>query len=68
MRRYWYRRNLIRVLVLTIYVGGSWSLKEESRAGQEREASEAASEELTITGGLPVGTGVQAQSDLYRAS
>ena len=51
MRRYWYRRILIMVLVFTISVGGSWYLIEESRAGLEREASAAASEELLIPGG-----------------
>ena len=55
MRRYWYRRILIMVLVFTISVGGSWYLIEESRAGLEREASAAASEELLIPGGMPVG-------------
>ena len=55
MRRYWYRRILIMILVFTISVGGSWYLIEENRAGLEREASADASGELLIPGGMPVG-------------
>ena len=64
MRRYWYRRILIMILVFTISVGGSWYLIEESRASLEKEVNADTSDELLIPGGMPVGIYLETEGAL----
>ena len=55
MRRYWYRRILIMILLFTVSVGGSWYLIERNRAVLTCEAGAEADSTLLIPGGMPVG-------------
>ena len=56
MRRYWYRRILIMILVFTIAVGGSYYLIEakESSINQKVNAG-TTNDTMVIPGGMPVG-------------
>ena len=56
MKKYWYRRILIMVLVFFTSVGGSYLLIEQKKSVMKYEVSAQASEEnLVIPGGMPVG-------------
>lgn len=55
MRKFWYRRILIMVLILTVSVGGSYFLLEAQKNKLEQEVSAGASGELVIPGGMPIG-------------
>lgn len=64
MRRYWYRRILIMVLVFAIAAGGSWYLIESERARLEAEVNADTSDELLIPGGMPVGIYLETEGAL----
>lgn len=52
MRKYWYRRILIMILIFTIAIGTGMLIQE----GEKRETSvESLSDDLLIPGGMPVG-------------
>lgn len=56
MRKYWYRRILIMIVVFTVAVGGSYVLIEVQQNRMRQEVSAATSSEtLVIPGGMPVG-------------
>ncbi len=55
MRRYWYRRLLIIVLVFTVSVGGSYYLIQNCEKDMNQEVNAAASGEMVIPGGMPIG-------------
>ena len=56
MKKYWYRRILIMVLVFFVSVGGSYLLIEQKKDSMKREVSAQTSEEnLVLPGGMPVG-------------
>ena len=56
MRRYWYRRILIMILIFTIAVGGSYYFIEASEYFMNQEVSAATSDKtMVIPGGMPVG-------------
>ena len=56
MRRYWYRRILIMILVFTIAVGGSYYFIEARANNLNQEVSAATSDKImVIPGGMPIG-------------
>lgn len=56
MRRYWYRRILIMILIFTIAVGGSYYLIEARENSINKEVSATTSDKtMVIPGGMPVG-------------
>lgn len=64
MRKYWYRRILIMILVFTVSVDGSYYLIEENQAALEKEVNADTSEELLIPGGMPVGLYLETEGAL----
>lgn len=55
MRKFWYRRILIMILVLSVSVGGSYCLLQLQQSNLEREVAAEPSETMVIPGGMPVG-------------
>lgn len=55
MRRYWYRRILIMILVFTVSVGGSYYLIKNRQDNFNQEVSANTSTEMVIPGGMPIG-------------
>lgn len=55
MRRYWYRRILIMILVFTVSVGGSYYLIEKNQENLNKEVSAESSSDMVIPGGMPIG-------------
>ena len=56
MRRYWYRRILIMIVIFTIAVGGSYYFIEAKESLIKQEVSASASDKtMVIPGGMPVG-------------
>ena len=56
MRRYWYRRILIMVLVFTVSVGGGYCIIDSKKKMFRQEVSAGTSEEtMVIPGGMPIG-------------
>ena len=56
MRRYWYRRILIMILIFTIAVGGSYYIIEARESSINQEVSAKTSDKtMVIPGGMPVG-------------
>lgn len=55
MRKYWYRRILIMVLVFAVSVGGGYYLIEKNQRQLNEEVNADTSEELLIPGGMPIG-------------
>lgn len=56
MRRYWYRRILIMVLVFSIAVGGGYYLIDSKKQMFRQEVSASTSDEtMVIPGGMPIG-------------
>lgn len=55
MRKFWYRRILIMILVLSVSVGGSYCLLQLQQSSLEREVAAEPSETMVIPGGMPVG-------------
>lgn len=56
MRRYWYRRILIMVVVFSISVGGGYCLIDSKKKMFRQEVSAGTSEEtMVIPGGMPIG-------------
>ena len=56
MRRYWYRRILIMILIFTIAVGGSYYFIEAKENSIKQEVSVSTSDKtMVIPGGMPVG-------------
>lgn len=56
MRRYWYRRILIMVVVFCIAVGGGYYLIDSKRQMFRQEVSASTSDEtMVIPGGMPIG-------------
>lgn len=56
MRRYWYRRILMMILVFTLAVGGSYYMIENEKAGMRHEVSAGTADDtMVIPGGMPVG-------------
>lgn len=56
MRRYWYRRILIMVVVFSIAVGGGYCLIDSKKKMFRQEVSAGTSEEtMVIPGGMPIG-------------
>lgn len=55
MRRFWYRRILMMILVLSVSVGGSYFLLEIQQSKLEKAVSANTSGDMVIPGGMPVG-------------
>lgn len=55
MRKFWYRRILMMILVLSVSVGGSYFLLENQKNKLEREVSAGTSGNMVIPGGMPIG-------------
>ena len=55
MRKYWYRRILIMIVVFTIAVGGSYYYIELINSHLKEEVSVKSMETMVIPGGMPVG-------------
>lgn len=55
MRRFWYRRILMMILVLSVSVGGSYFLLEVQQSKLEKAVSANTSGDMVIPGGMPVG-------------
>ena len=56
MRRYWYRRILIMILIFTVTVGGSYYIIEARETSINQEVSAKTSDKtMVIPGGMPVG-------------
>lgn len=55
MRRFWYRRILMMILVLSVSVGGSYFLLEIQQNKLEKAVSANTSGDMVIPGGMPVG-------------
>lgn len=55
MRRYWYRRILIMILVFTVSVGGGHYLIQSNQEALNQEVNADTSEKLLIPGGMPIG-------------
>ena len=56
MRKYWYRRSLMILLLFTVLVGGGACIVKYQTISQKREVStEKISEEYLIPGGMPIG-------------
>ena len=56
MRRYWYKRILIMILIFTVAVGGSYYFIEAKENFINQEVSASTSDEtMVIPGGMPVG-------------
>lgn len=55
MRRFWYRRILMMILVLSVSVGGSYFLLEAQKSKLEKAVSADTSGNMVIPGGMPVG-------------
>lgn len=56
MKKYWYQRILIMIVIFTVCVGGSYYLIDESKNKMKREVSAGMSEDMmVIPGGMPVG-------------
>lgn len=51
MRKFWYRRILIMILVLSVSVGGSYCLLQLQQSNLEREVAAEPSETMVIPGG-----------------
>lgn len=64
MRKYWYRRILIMILLFTLSVGGGWYLIQRGRADLEQAVNADTSEELLIPGGMPVGIYLETEGAL----
>lgn len=56
MRKYWYQKILIMIVVFTVAVGGGYYLIESQHSRMKQEVSaETASENMVIPGGMPIG-------------
>ena len=56
MRRYWYRRILIMILIFTITIGASYYFIETRENFMNQQVSAATSDKtMVIPGGMPVG-------------
>ena len=64
MRKYWYRRILIIVLVFTVSVGGSYYLIKYQENVLKREVSAKTSDEMVIPGGMPIGIYMETEGAL----
>lgn len=64
MKKYWYRRILIMILLFTVSTGGAWWLIEENRADLQQEVSADPANDLLIPGGMPVGIYLETEGAL----
>lgn len=55
MIKFWYRRILIMVLVLSVAVGGGYILVETQKTRLEQAVSAGTSGDMVIPGGMPIG-------------
>ena len=56
MKKRWYRRFLIMVLLFGLFVGGGFSIRNAKQMYSKEEVSaKAASGDLLIPGGMPIG-------------
>ncbi|MDY5987714.1 MAG: SpoIVB peptidase [Lachnoclostridium sp.] len=55
MRRYWYRRILIMIVVFSVSVGGGYYLIHEKKSAFQQEVSAGTSDSMVIPGGMPIG-------------
>ena len=64
MRRFWYRRMIVMILVFAFSVGGSWYVIRTNQKALEKEVGADTSNELLIPGGMPVGIYLETEGAL----